>query len=88
MSLTGDDLPSTVKRRVAALILLPSHAPTISMSGFDLNRTYSVSVHDQPPPSAPESASESERLLLDFLLQYRVGGEFLYRFISTPAMLT
>ncbi|EIN13640.1 MCM-domain-containing protein [Punctularia strigosozonata HHB-11173 SS5] len=49
------------------------------MSGFDANHVYSVSVHDPAPISAPESASENERLLLDFLLQYRVGGEFIYR---------
>jgi DNA replication licensing factor MCM5 len=50
------------------------------MSGFDANRIYSVSVHEPPAPTAPESASETEKLLLDFLLQYRVGGEFIYRY--------
>ncbi|KAK0505988.1 MCM-domain-containing protein [Armillaria luteobubalina] len=49
------------------------------MSGFDANNVYNVSVHDPPPPTAPESASDTEKLLLDFLLQYRVGGEFIYR---------
>ncbi|KDQ54789.1 hypothetical protein JAAARDRAFT_71594 [Jaapia argillacea MUCL 33604] len=49
------------------------------MSGFDANRVYTVSVHDPPAANAPESPSEVERLLLDFLLQYRVGGEFIYR---------
>lgn len=49
------------------------------MSGFDGNRVYSVSVHDIPSATVPDSASETEKLLLDFLLQFRVGGEFVYR---------
>lgn len=49
------------------------------MSGFDADRIYSVSVHDVPDATSPETASEAEKLLLDFLLQYRVGGEFIYR---------
>ncbi|KAF8624769.1 hypothetical protein AX15_005661 [Amanita polypyramis BW_CC] len=49
------------------------------MSGFDANNVYTVSVHDTPAPTAPEAPSETEKLLLDFLLQYRVGGEFIYR---------
>lgn len=50
------------------------------MSGFDADRVYSVSVHDVPEPTAPESPSQIEKLLLEFLLQYRVGGEFIYRY--------
>ncbi|KAI0670194.1 ATP dependent DNA helicase [Trametes maxima] len=49
------------------------------MSGFDADRVYSVSVHDVPEPTAPELPSQTEKLLLDFLLQYRVGGDFIYR---------
>ncbi|EMD42364.1 hypothetical protein CERSUDRAFT_41838 [Gelatoporia subvermispora B] len=49
------------------------------MSGFDADRVYSVSVHDVPNSSSPETPSQTEKLLLDFLLQYRVGGEFIYR---------
>lgn len=49
------------------------------MSGFDADRVYSVSVHDVADPSSPETPSQAEKLLLDFLLQYRVGGEFIYR---------
>lgn len=49
------------------------------MSGFDANRTFSVSVHDAPAPQRVEQPAETERMLLDFLLQYRVGGEFIYR---------
>ena len=49
------------------------------MSGFDANRVYSVTVHDAAPPQNLELPAETERLLSDFLLQFRVGGEFIYR---------
>ncbi|KAG1716329.1 hypothetical protein ID866_813 [Astraeus odoratus] len=49
------------------------------MSGFDANHVFSVSVRDQPPATTTETPSQTEKLLLEFLLQYRVGGEFLYR---------
>ncbi|KAH9937414.1 MCM2/3/5 family-domain-containing protein [Fomitopsis serialis] len=49
------------------------------MSGFDADRVFSVSVHDVPEPTGPDSPSQTEKLLLDFLLQYRVGGDFIYR---------
>lgn len=50
-----------------------------TMSGFDADRIWNVSVHNVPDPTAPEAASETSKLLYDFLLQYRVGGEFIYR---------
>jgi len=49
------------------------------MSGFDADRVYSVSVYQNTPSFSTESPSETEKLLLDFLLQYRLGGEFIYR---------
>ncbi|KAF9498074.1 MCM-domain-containing protein [Pleurotus eryngii] len=49
------------------------------MSGFDANNVYTVSVHDLPAASSPDSPAETEKLLLEFLVQYRVGGEFIYR---------
>ncbi|GJE87730.1 MCM family DNA replication licensing factor [Phanerochaete sordida] len=49
------------------------------MSGFDADRVYSIAVHDAADPVSPEKPSETERLFLEFLLQYRVGGEFIYR---------
>ncbi|KAF9015018.1 MCM-domain-containing protein [Cyathus striatus] len=49
------------------------------MSGFDANRTYTVSVHDVPTVPSLETPSETEKLLLEFILQFRVGGEFIYR---------
>ena len=51
------------------------------MSGFDANRVFTVNVHDPSPVStSTDTPSQTERLLLEFLLQYRVGGEFIYRF--------
>lgn len=49
------------------------------MSGFDADRVYSVAVHDAPEAVSPDKPSETERLLQEFLLQYRVGGDFIYR---------
>ncbi|KAG5648220.1 hypothetical protein DXG03_006177 [Asterophora parasitica] len=49
------------------------------MSGFDANNVYTVSIHDPPSATSPESPSETEKLLFEFLLQYRVGGAFIYR---------
>lgn len=49
------------------------------MSGFDADRVYSVSVHDISNSASLDSPSQTEKLLLDFLLQYRLGGEFVYR---------
>ena len=49
------------------------------MSGFDSNNVYTVSVHDTPSATSPDSPSETEKLFLEFLLHYRVGGEFVYR---------
>ena len=56
------------------------------MSGFDADNVYTVSVHDPPAATAPESPSEAEKLLLDFLFQYRIGGEFIYRWILPPVI--
>jgi hypothetical protein len=54
--------------------------PTAAMSGFDANVVHSVPIlADKPLGTTLESASDTERMLLDFLLQYRVGGVFLYR---------
>ncbi|KAF8807264.1 MCM-domain-containing protein [Phlegmacium glaucopus] len=49
------------------------------MSGFDANRVYSVSVHDVPAATSPDLPSETEKLLFEFIQQFRVGGEFVYR---------
>ena len=49
------------------------------MSGFDADRVYNVAVHDVPDAASPDSPSEIEKFLSEFLLQYRVGGEFIYR---------
>jgi DNA replication licensing factor MCM5 len=50
------------------------------MSGFDANVVHTVPVlGERPLSNTLDNASDIERLLLDFLLQYRVGGQFLYR---------
>lgn len=49
------------------------------MSGFDANHVFSVSVRDRPAVPSTDTPSQLEKLLLDFLLQYRVGEEFVYR---------
>ncbi|KAK7064534.1 DNA helicase [Favolaschia claudopus] len=49
------------------------------MSGFDAPAVFTVAAHDPPPAISPDSPSETEKLLLEFLLQYRLGGEFIYR---------
>ena len=56
------------------------------MSGFDLDRVYSVSVHDQPAAN-PDAPSETLRLLNEFLLQFRVGGDFIYRLVPRIVLL-
>ena len=55
------------------------------MSGFDADRVWNVSIHDVPDPTAPDAPSETAKLLHDFLLQYRVGGEFIYRCVWSPS---
>lgn len=52
------------------------------MSGFELNRVYNVSIHDRPPATSVDTPSETEDLLLRFLQEFRVGGEFVYRFAN------
>ncbi|KAJ7169482.1 MCM-domain-containing protein [Mycena filopes] len=49
------------------------------MAGFNRNEVFNVAAHDPPAAISPDSRSETEKLLLDFLLQYRIGGEFIYR---------
>ncbi|GJJ09600.1 hypothetical protein Clacol_003823 [Clathrus columnatus] len=48
------------------------------MSGFDIDRVFAVGVHDRPA-NTPDAPSEVTKSLNDFLLQFRVGGEFIYR---------
>ncbi|KAF8140048.1 MCM-domain-containing protein [Boletus edulis] len=50
------------------------------MSGFEANRVFTVNVHDPSTAStSTDTPSQTEKLLLEFLLQYRVGGDFVYR---------
>jgi len=50
------------------------------MSGFDQDPVYSVYSRDTIPASVPDTPSDTEKLFLEFLSQYRVGGEFIYRY--------
>ncbi len=67
-------------RSSAATERVPLLRPA-TMSGFDADRTYSVRTRNNREPTGPalELPSQTEKLLLDFLLQYRVGGDFIYR---------
>ncbi|KAH8835924.1 MCM-domain-containing protein [Flagelloscypha sp. PMI_526] len=49
------------------------------MAGFDADPVFTVSVHDQAEAIAPSKPSDTEKLLYNFITQYRVGGEFIYR---------
>lgn len=53
-----------------------SHSP---QSGFDQNRVYSVQVLEGN--QAENSPSTTEGLFLEFLKNFRVGGEFVYRYV-------
>lgn len=55
------------------------HQPTRRCRHWHTNRVYSVLVHDIPAASPPESVSETEKLLVDFIVLFRIGGEFIYR---------
>ena len=87
---TGLPLTSFVPRRVAlaaATDILPVPPRVFlrpaTMSGFELDRTYSVrtSNHKEPSGNALDYPSQTEKLLLDFVLQYRVGSDFIYRYV-------
>lgn len=54
------------------------------MSGFDANQVFTVNVHESPASTSADTPSQTEKLLLEFLLQYRVGGDFVYRFVLLP----
>jgi DNA replication licensing factor MCM5 len=54
------------------------------MSGFDANLIHTVpTLGDRPLAAAGlDNASDTERLLLDFLTQFRVEGQFVYRYVA------
>lgn len=53
------------------------------MSGFDQNRVYSVQV--LAGEQHPDSPAELEREFHAFLAGFRVGGEFVYRWVHALA---
>jgi hypothetical protein len=63
---------------LAAFFYQPHSVTSRTMSGFDLDRVFSVSVHDDRATNL-DAPSETARLLNEFLLQFRVGGEYIYR---------
>lgn len=75
--------------RVALLGLvfpLPLDSSTLlaAMSGFDAERTYSLRTNrplTKPLDTSIDLPSNTEKLLLGFLLQYRVANDFIYRFV-------
>jgi DNA replication licensing factor MCM5 len=52
------------------------------MSGFDADHVFSVSRYDERVAAAPDAPSEIERALREFIMQYRVGGQFIYRRVA------
>lgn len=54
------------------------------MSGFDANTVHTVPILGDRPLNAAglDNASDTERLLLDFLTQFRVEGQFIYRCVT------
>jgi len=55
------------------------------MSGFDANRTYSVPAHGAPAATSPDLPSETEQLLYEFLQHFRIGEDFIYRWVPLIA---
>ncbi|KAJ7596619.1 MCM-domain-containing protein [Mycena floridula] len=49
------------------------------MSGFEKDRVYTISAHETAPTTTFETPSDTEKLFLRFLQEFRVGGEFIYR---------
>jgi DNA replication licensing factor MCM5 len=54
------------------------------MSGFDANVIHTVPILGERLLNAAglDNASDTERLLLDFLTQFRVEGQFIYRCVA------
>jgi hypothetical protein len=54
------------------------------MSGFDANVIHTVPILGDRLLNAAglDNASDTERLLLDFLTQFRVEGQFIYRCVT------
>ncbi len=54
------------------------------MSGFDANVIHTVPILGDRQLNAAglDNASDTERLLLDFLTQFRVEGQFIYRYVT------
>ena len=51
------------------------------MSGFDANRVYTVSVLPPDPHVAQDSPAATQQQLQEFIMKFRLGEEFIYRFV-------
>lgn len=62
----------------------PSGVQAALMSGFDANVIHTVPILGDRHLNAAglDNASDTERLLLDFLTQFRVEGQFVYRYVT------
>ena len=62
----------------------PSGVQAALMSGFDANVIHTVPILGDKQLNAAglDNASDTERLLLDFLTQFRVEGQFIYRYVT------
>lgn len=49
-----------------------------------MDRVFAVGIHDRPA-NGPDVPSETTKFLRDFLLQFRVGGEFIYRYVGNAS---
>ncbi len=62
------------------------------MSGFDANTIHAVPVLRPDPssssgPSGGLSASELSSLLHEFIMEFRVGGDFIYRYVHVRRVI-
>jgi DNA replication licensing factor MCM5 len=48
-------------------------------SGFDANRVYTVPVPRHDDEMSPDAPAQIEASFLEFLKEFRIGGEFVYR---------
>lgn len=65
----------------------PTYTLTL-MSGFDQPRRYTVAVHNVTESEAPDTPAETEKLLMEFLSEFRVGNEFIYRSVYQPSQFS
>lgn len=60
-----------------------SHPFTTTMSGFDADRIFTANAPTEARTHVENAPAAVESDLLDFILEFRVGGQFKYRCVST-----